>query len=621
MNQNATLSIRHIQQIRLKQICIAVFIGLATSLLVARDSTVIILITGLFFTGLAYFFYTKKKHNISSYVLLVTLSLMLLALSIRGAGIFDLSVMGYPVLLIFAAVLGGSGLFFVVFSLTIIQTAFITYLTLTESIEPNIPIFSWPHLVFLLVIISIMGFSIYVLITDMKMLFRSLEEKSTKVQKSRREIRRLARYDSLTNLPNRFYAEKLFKKQLEKCQQTNSLLAVFFINLDNFKPINDVLGHQAGDKLLKALATRLVKVLAHEQKFIRFGGDEFVALSIVKDEFKEAKSICEKLIDNCKQPFEIEGTDVMVSASIGVAFGPRHGSDFDQICRRSDIAMHKAKENGRNTYFIYNDLLDVTSQSNFKLLQSLRIATIQNQFELFYQPIINLKSGRIDTIEALLRWPQSDGTFVPPTRFISISESSGLINQIGEWVIEESCKFCAHLRRMGYSDIRIAVNLSPIQFNRGNLQSIIERALNKTDLNASALEVELTESLLMQDTKQTRNQINNLRRLGVSVAIDDFGTGYSNLRYLHDFKASRLKIDKSFIKSLDDDDESLVSTIISMADNFELETVAEGIENAVTLEKLREMGCNLGQGYFWSEPISESEMVCFIKKYQSELTI
>lgn len=620
MKQYTTVSIRRIQQTRLKQICIAVCFGLATSLIVARSSTIIILFSGLVFAGLAYLLQAKQKYNLSSYVLLSSLSLMLLALSIKGAGIFDLATLSYPILLIFAAVLGGARLFFTIFSLVLIQSFLVAYLTLTNVIEPNIPFLTWPHLVFIIVILSTMGFSIFILITDMKMLLSSLEQKSNKVQKSRREIRRLARFDSLTNLPNRFYAEKLFNKQLENCQNTNSLLAVFFINLDNFKPINDVLGHQAGDELLIALSARLVEYFSPNKQVIRFGGDEYVVLAVVNDEFREVKELCEQLINSCTKPFDIEGTQVMVSASIGVAIAPRHGTEFNHICRCSDIAMYKAKENGRNTYFIYNDLLDIKSQTNFKLLQSLRIATIQQQFELFYQPIINLKTGSIDAIEALLRWPQSDGTFIPPSRFIPIVERSGLINQIGEWVLEQACEFCAHLRGMGWSDIKVSVNLSAKQFNNGDLQNIIEHALNQSNLNATALEVELTESLLMDDSKKTRQQINNLRRLGVSVAIDDFGTGYSNLRYLHDFNASRLKIDRSFIKTLDDDDdESLVNTIISMADNFNLKTVAEGIENRIVLDKLINMGCDFGQGYLWSKPICATEIETFIRNHQSEI--
>lgn len=278
--------------------------------------------------------------------------------------------------------------------------------------------------------------------------------------------------------------------------------------------------------------------------------------------------------------------------------------------------MYKAKQNGRNTYHFYDDSLDHASNARFNLLQLLRPALKQGQFELYYQPIVDLSNPEISTVEALLRWPQADGKMIPPDQFIPVAESSGLINQIGQWVIEQACEFCAQQRQQGNENLRVAVNISVVQFNDGNLQTIIESALAKTRLPASALELELTESVLIDDTNQIKTQLKRLNDLGLTIAIDDFGTGYSNLGYLREFQASTLKIDRSFIDAMthSEQDKSLVHAIISMASSMGLKTVAEGIEEEHTLQQLMSMGCDFGQGYFWSKPLSAEQITALLNQ-------
>lgn len=269
--------------------------------------------------------------------------------------------------------------------------------------------------------------------------------------------------------------------------------------------------------------------------------------------------------------------------------------------------MYQAKQDGRNTYHYYDESLEKSSDDKFKLLQLLRPAFTERQFKLYYQPMVSLSNGEITTVEALLRWPQPDGSMISPEEFIPLAESSGLITELGRWVLQEACIYCARQRKQGFSNLRVAVNLSVMQFKDGHLQNTVETALHDAGLPPDALELELTESLLIDETEQIQKQLKTLSELGITIAIDDFGTGYSNLGYLRNFNATKLKIDRSFITSLcvAEYDEPLVKAIINMAASLGLETVAEGIEDEATLKKLITLGCDIGQGYYWSKPVPE----------------
>ncbi|WP_220100281.1 putative bifunctional diguanylate cyclase/phosphodiesterase [Alteromonas lipotrueae] len=596
------------------QICGVSALGLVASLSVARNITFFIIAAGLTCLIAAFVFAYKHKVLASASTLLVSLSSMLFALAATGAGLFDLAILGYPTLIIFAAILGGVGLFLTLLSFVILQCVLIVGLSLQGVISPNIPSLSWEHLIFTLVIFIVTGFSVYILVRDIKNLMTSLQRENIKVAQSRMQIQHLAHHDSLTNLPNRLYGETLFNLSLSECEENGLSLAILFIDLDNFKPINDALGHAAGDQLLKLLTQQLTAILSPKQYLIRFGGDEFLVIAPITPQTNELTSLANSLIEQCASVFDIFQTQVTVSASLGTASAPRDGTDFKQLCRKADIAMYKAKQDGRNTYHHYNESLDKASENKFKMLQLLRPALSEQQFELHYQPIVDLKSGKVDTLEALLRWPQPDGSMIPPDLFIPLAEGSGLINELGSWVIRQATLFCAKLRQQGHHDIRMAVNLSVMQFKDGQLQRTIESALYEASLPPEALELELTESLLIDETEQIQKQLASLSELGITIAIDDFGTGYSNLGYLRNFNASKLKVDRSFIIPLcfSEHDESLVGAIINMAASLGLKTVAEGIEDEETLQKLLSLGCDIGQGYFWSTPLPENALIEFL---------
>ena len=599
-----------IRRYRLMQICAAIALGLLATLLVARGVAFIIFTTGLGCLVVAFGFAFFHKAMVSAYILLGSMAAMLFALALTGAGLFDLAILGYPALLIFAAILGGVGLFLSVLLFIIAQCVFVTWLTLQGFVTPNIPSLSWSHLLFILVIFVVTGFSVYILVNDIKRLMQSLQRENAKVEQSRLEIQHLAHHDTLTNLPNRFYGEELFSQSLAIAEEKQQSLALLFIDLDNFKPVNDALGHAAGDQLLEQLTKRLSDVLLPSQRLIRFGGDEFLLLSPFAEEHNKLDQLAEALIKRCSSEFEIMQDRVVISASVGIACAPKDGTEFKQLCRRADIAMYQAKKDGRNTYHYYDQSLDKASDDKFKLLQLLRPALNNAQFEIYYQPMVNLSNGEITTIEALLRWPQPDGSMIGPDQFIPIAESSGLINELGRWVLQLSCLHCAKQRKEGNSNLRVAVNISVVQFNDGHLQATVEKALNDAGLPPEALELELTESLLIDESSQIQKQLNSLSELGVTIAIDDFGTGYSNLGYLRNFNATRLKIDRSFITSIcsSEYDESLVKAIINMAASLGLQTVAEGIEDEASLKKLVSLGCDIGQGYYWSKAVPEEAL-------------
>jgi diguanylate cyclase (GGDEF)-like protein len=594
-----------IRRYRLMQICAVTTLGLLATLVAARSITVIIIAIGLCFLIMALGLAFKHKVLASAYILLGSMAAMLFALALTGAGLFDLAILGYPGLLIFAAILGGVGLFLSVLSFVIAQCIFITWLTLQGVITPHIPTLSWSHLLFILVILVVTGFSVYMLVNDIKRLMLSLHRENTKVQQNRAEIQHIAHHDTLTNLPNRLYGEELFSRSLIACEQKQQNLALLFIDLDNFKPVNDALGHAAGDQLLEQLTQRLNKILQPDQYLIRFGGDEFLLLAPFSNDRSQLDQLAEMWVQQCASEFELSQNKIVISASLGIACAPKDGTDFKQLCRRADIAMYQAKQDGRNTYHFYDEGLDKASDDKFKLLQLLRPALIKKQFKLYYQPMVTLNSGEITTVEALLRWPQPDGSMIGPDQFIPLAENSGLINELGRWVLQQACIYCAQQRQQGISNLRVSVNLSVIQFKDGQLQHTVESALHDAGLPPEALELELTESLLIDETEQIQKQLNALSQLGVTIAIDDFGTGYSNLGYLRNFNATKLKIDRSFITSMcvAEHDQRLVKAIINMATSLGLTTVAEGIEDEATLKHLLALGCDIGQGYYWSKPI------------------
>lgn len=599
---------------RLLQIITVSLFGLLIALILANGATRLWLLAGslaLCCAGAAAFY---QRPLLAAYLLLWSMVLMLSGLAWVAGGLRDIAVLGYPGVLIYAALFGSSSLFVSLLLFIIGFCALMAWATMQGVLIPHIPAISWNSVVFVGVILLITGFSVYLMTKDLRQLMDSLQRENERVRKSQAEIERLAHHDRLTGLPNRILAEISYQQLIQHCRSHDLRLAVLFLDLDNFKPVNDSLGHTAGDLVLQQLAARLLAQMPQDAMLCRFGGDEFLALVPTDADDGKLSLLAKAMINQTCSPFLVMQTHIEISGSVGIAVVPRDGVEFNVLSKKADMAMYKAKSDGRNTWRFYDEEIDKANIDKFNLLQQIRQALKERQFQLYYQPKVDLASGAITGAEALVRWPQADGSVISPLEFIPLCEESGLIVELGHWVLQEACRACQRWQQQGYRGINVAVNLSSVQFRDGMLEQSIQHALKDAGLAASALELELTESLLIGEALNIQQQLDQLSSLGLTFAIDDFGTGYSNLGYLRRFNATTLKIDKSFISSLclSKRDEPLVQAIIQLAKSLGLNTVAEGVEDAQTLLKLQQMGCDEAQGYFWSPPLPEAEFIRFL---------
>ena len=423
-----------------------------------------------------------------------------------------------------------------------------------------------------------------------------------------KQIEFMALHDALTGLPNQALAKVHTEKIIDKAQSTQSKMAILFIDLDGFKDINDSLGHSMGDLLLKMVASRLMEGIGIKDILSRQGGDEFLLILTDIKEANDVINITEKLLETFEDSFQVHNHFLSLSASIGVSLYPDHGETFETLLKCADTAMYKAKEQGKNGYCFYTQQMNHNLIGQFKLQNDLKSALQNNEFILHYQPQIDLSNNSITGAEALIRWRHPQLGMIPPMSFIPIAESSGLIIQIGQWVIEEACAQAALWHRNGV-EISVAVNISAVQFRRGNLETIILKALTQSGLNPRYLELELTESIMMHDIESTLQTVHNLKELGIQLSIDDFGTGYSSLAYLKRFAVDKLKIDQSFVRDIlnDPEDAAIVQTIIHMGKTLKLKTIAEGVEDANALALIESYGCDEVQGYHFAKPLEASE--------------
>ncbi len=429
------------------------------------------------------------------------------------------------------------------------------------------------------------------------------------IKQSQKQMEKLAYYDVLTGLANRSYFRDQLRKAIAMSHRGYYNFALLYFDLDEFKRINDTLGHDAGDELLKEVAKRLTSRLREEDTIARLGGDEFaVILSGIKDR-QQASMIASNLQQAFNEPVKLGNHDVAISASIGITVAPEDASEEELLLKHADLAMYEAKARGKNTFHFFSQDLNDAANERLQIENQLREAIRENQFLLYFQPKIDIRTEIITGYETLIRWLRPDNTLVPPVKFIPVAESTGLIVQIGEWIIWEACRFLARQQSRGY-DVSLSINLSVRQFNDQDLPMIVERILKRTGVKPRAVIFEITESMLMGDTDAAINQLNQLKRLGVSLSIDDFGTGYSSLSYLKRFPVDELKIDRSFVKDIPQDrnDMDIVAAIIAMAQKMNLRVVAEGVETSQQVEFLRSNGCFEVQGYFYSMPLAEQEL-------------
>jgi diguanylate cyclase (GGDEF)-like protein/PAS domain S-box-containing protein len=425
----------------------------------------------------------------------------------------------------------------------------------------------------------------------------------------------LAHHDALTDLPNRFAFETHLREVLSRARRDGNVVALMFIDLDQFKIINDSLGHVVGDMLLKAAAQRLTGCVRQTDLVARLGGDEFVVVLNGVKSSQEVAKVADKLISVLAQPFLVGGHELSISGSIGVSRYPQDGAEADVLLKNADAAMYRAKELGRNNYQFFCVDMSVDVVKQLAMTNSLRLALNQKQFVLHYQPRIDLDSRRITGVEALIRWQHPKRGLVAPAHFIPLAEEIGLIGPLGEWVLRTACKQAKVWHESGLPQVRMAVNLSARQFRQPDFARQIASILAETGLDAGLLELEITESMVMQDLEKTKAILWELKDLRIAIAIDDFGTGHSSLAYLKRFPVDYLKIDRSFVRDLPGDleDAAITKAIIALGKSLKLRVIAEGVETRSQQSFLELHGCDEGQGYLISRPLAASDMEVFLR--------
>ena len=414
----------------------------------------------------------------------------------------------------------------------------------------------------------------------------------------------VATHDTLTGLPNRYMLNQRFAHALNNAQRYRKSMALLFLDLDRFKFINDTLGHPFGDRVLTEVAGRLRLCLREIDTIARFGGDEFVALIEDFAEPGDIVSVAQKILHALRWPFLLDGETCHVTASIGIGLYPDDGADFASLLKSADIAAYRAKEQGKNNYLFYSEEMNDHLSARIAKETRLQGALEKNEFVLHYEPKIEINTGRITGMEALIRWQHPDLGLLPPLEFIGLAENSGLIVPIGAWVLRTGCAYNQTLQSRVPAPLTVSVNLSARQFEDKHLLREIERALSESALKPGNLELEITESMMMRDTQGSKKILDGIKSMGIRLAIDDFGTGYSSLVSIKRFPFDCIKIDRSFIKDIpqDPDDVAITQAIIAMAHSLRLKVVAEGVETREQLDFLTEHGCHEFQGHYFRRP-------------------
>ncbi len=446
--------------------------------------------------------------------------------------------------------------------------------------------------------------------------FVAIHEDITAQKEAEARIRHMAHYDALTNLPNRTLFIDRLQQELVRAHRTKQMVAVLFLDLDRFKIINDTMGHAFGDTLLKALAERLRNGIRESDTVSRRGGDEFTFTIPDLSDPQDVAPLAQKIIEAVSPPFQIENHEINVTCSVGIAVYPFDASNAEDLIKKADIAMYHAKEQGRNNFKFYREEINANSMERMKLGNSLQRALNNGELLVYYQPQIDLNTGKIIGMEALARWQHPDLGMISPSKFIPIAEEFGQISLIGEWVLTTACAQTRRWQNAGFSTLRVTVNLSARQFEQKDFSKTVFTALEKTKLDPHYLELEITEGSILQNVEAVVAVLEELKALGIRFSIDDFGTKYSSLSYLRRIPFNTLKIDRSFLENVttNPDDAAIISAIITIADRLKISVVAEGVENNDQVTLLHELRCDKIQGYVHSPPLSVNDMEKYLSK-------
>lgn len=441
----------------------------------------------------------------------------------------------------------------------------------------------------------------------------------TSRKRNEERIRFLAYYDPLTELPNRALFEEHIARALAAAKRSRKKVALLFLDIDRFKSINDSLGHLSGDLLLQSVARRLKSHIRESDTICRQGGDEFIIVLTGIDSVDGVAHVAEKIVEDMGEAHHIAGHQLVVSFSIGISMYPEDGHTSEMLIRNADAAMYHAKEKGRNNFQFFSSEMNSEAFERLSIESDLRQALKRDQLLLHYQPKIDIATGKIIGIEALVRWMHHEKGMIPPGKFIPVAEECGIISSIGEWVLRTACLQCQQWHTSGTLSAPISVNISAVQFRQKNIRDMVAAVLDDTGLDPHLLELELTESMLMQEAESTITTLQQLKELGVSLSIDDFGTGYSNLNYLRHFPVDRLKIDRCFVQDISSDENgaAITRTIISMGHSLKMKVIAEGVETREQLALLTEQECDEIQGFYYSKPMSAEDFRSYVDTMQS----
>ena len=561
-----------------------------------------------------------NRHHSSysaSVLLLLTVFGALSAIMWHSDGLHDSALLSFPVILLAAGQVFKPRHFLATVALMLTVVLLLGFGTLFGWRTAMVAGTELDRLTDTFTILAMGGYVTWLVSHDMQKSLVTLKQQIRTLNASEKDLKFLAQHDSLTRLPNRVLGSELIEKSIAQSKRRNTKVALFFIDLDNFKDINDSLGHSAGDAFLKEVSLRLLSAVRVFDIVCRQGGDEFLIGLTDMDDNDDISLVANNVLAQMRSPFHLRGTQIIGSCSIGISVYPKDGHTVDTLLRHADMAMYHAKEAGRNAFRFFDEDLNVSLQENLHLVSSMRAAIAQNEFVLHYQPVIDLASGALVGAEALVRWQNPTLGLVAPALFIHTAEKSGLIVELGQWVIEEACRQMRAWNDAGAPPLTMAVNMSPVQFRRGGVEAVVEHALRNSGLPPHCLELEVTESTLVQDTEKFIQSLERIKELGVRIAIDDFGTGYSNLSYLQRFAVNKLKIDQTFVKRLlnGPQDTAIVNAIIQMAKSLGLTTNAEGVEDHATRAQLAMMGCDLAQGYLFSKPLPADQFAAFMQTH------
>ncbi|MDT0595305.1 putative bifunctional diguanylate cyclase/phosphodiesterase [Glaciecola petra] len=562
-------------------------------------------------------FLSNDTYNIVAGMTLWTVVIFTSSRAFYGDGLYDTVLLFYPCVLIFAAFFGGRAMIVPLSCYMVTSFYFFAYALSKNIIEPTIIAnnSSWAKATEMSILLAVYGVGIVLITGYFKSLMRKLSESKKNYELVKQKAERLILFDDVTGLGNAEKCKIDLKKTLIEQRRDTSIIGFVTLHVNNISWINSSFGHSFGEQVLISLAERFKSLQDDFTSVYRTSGIEFTFVTHA-DDYTKLQDFCHQAIRLAIAPVSISEYDLESNCSLGVAVAPFDGKTYEALNRKSSFAVYKARRDEQNNCYFYESEMEASITRRINMNSDLRTAINESQFELYFQPIVELSNNRIVGAEALIRW-KKDNTLIPPYEFIPVAEESGLIVEIGRWVLEKACTECAKWQALGLQGISVAVNLSPVQFKRGNLPNHVFRALQKNHLDPSLLELEITESLFIDDTETIEKQIHIMVQKGVYFAIDDFGTGYSNLNYLSKFNASTLKIDMSFVRHMKTTPqlEHIVNAIIKMSHAMDLENVAEGVEDAETAAALKEKGCAYGQGYYWSKPLPADDFVAFVQAH------